>query len=202
VAIINWSNRAGLALRFKIASTVSDDGPVSFKPEPDMEKRQHHNKTPGMEGELSVAFDVSTGEMRAVGSGFWSVEQTNAFFVDWKNIVGRIQQGGHPVSALVDLTRSDVQQVEVANIIATVGDGLYLPGDAIALLMPSSLTKMQMRRVLDRRFHELFLSQAAAETWLQSRSAAAVGQPRTMRQNAESTNFFGKSLLEARNTRK
>jgi hypothetical protein len=165
-----------------------------------MEKREHHNKTPGVIGEISVTFDVSTGEMRACGTGFWSVEQAKAFFEDWISIVGRIQRTGHSVSALVDLTQSGVQKVEVANIIAMVGDGLYLPGDAVAMMVPTSLSKMQMRRVLDPRFHQFFLSRSAAESWLQSKAAVPGEHPLAANRTETSTNFFGRSLLEARTT--
>lgn len=161
-----------------------------------MEMVEYYNKTPGEEGVISVAFDVSSGMMRAAGAGFWSVAQATAFFDDWKSIVGRIQRAGHRVSAIVDLSDGAVQKVEVANIIARIGDGLYLPGDAVVMLVPNRLAKMQMRRVLDTRFHDFFLSRAAAEAWLQSKAIRTPG-PWPDDHDIGSLNFFGTTLFEA-----
>lgn len=144
-----------------------------------MEKRQHFNETAGAQGEMSVWFDIPTGCVRCYGAGFWSVLQTRAFFADWTRIVQRIHGAAVPVSALVDMSQSAVQRGDVADFIATTTVGLYRPGDAIAMLVPNSLAKMQMRRVLDPRFHGFFLSRNAAETWLDSRSLSigASGRP-------------------------
>jgi hypothetical protein len=132
--------------------------------------RQHFNEQPGVTGEMSVRYDVTTGEIRACGSGFWSVRQATAYFQDWDRIVAAIHANGIAMSALIDMGDGEVQSHEVAAIIAGVTSGQYRPGDAIAMLVPNSLAKMQMRRVLDARYHEFFISRSAAETWLKGRA--------------------------------
>jgi hypothetical protein len=145
-----------------------------------MEERQHFNESPGVEGEMTVRFDIATGRVRCYGAGFWSVRQTRAFFHDWTRIVRRIHAAGGSVSALVDMSEGAVQRAEVADFIATTTAGLYQQGDGIAMLVPNSLAKMQMRRVLDPRFHGFFLSRNAAETWLEGKSIAARAPHRPM----------------------
>jgi hypothetical protein len=131
-----------------------------------MEKREHFNGDAGLTGEMSVTFDIATGRIRSYGAGFWSIPQTIAFFADWKQIVRRVHVAERRVSALVDMRESQVQKVEVAGIIATATAGIYDEGDAIAMLVPTSLATIQMRRVLDTRFHSFFTSYQAAEMWL------------------------------------
>ncbi|WBO23475.1 hypothetical protein [Sphingomonas abietis] len=123
-----------------------------------------------MAGEMSVQFDVGTGKICVYGNGFWSFPQATAFFDDWKQIIRRIHAAGLPVSAFVDMTESGVQKADVAQLIATATLGLYRDGDAIAMLVPNSLAKMQMRRVLEARFHGFFISRSAATTWLAGRA--------------------------------
>jgi hypothetical protein len=132
--------------------------------------RQHFNEDPGIAGEMSVRFDVATGQVRAYGAGFWSPRQAKAYFQDWEKLIREIHAQGIAVSALVDMGDGQVQSSEVAAIIASVTSDKYRPGDAIAMLVPNSLAKIQMRRVLDARYHEYFISRSAAETWLKGRA--------------------------------
>lgn len=134
-----------------------------------MEKRQYFNEQPGIAGEMSLEFDMATGRTISRGSGFWSVRQATAFFADWRRIVVKIHGSGVSISALVDLGDGQVQSAEVVAIIAGATSEIYRPGDAIAMLAPNSLAKMQMRRALDGRYHEFFVSRNAAETWLAGR---------------------------------
>lgn len=135
-----------------------------------MEQREHFNRDAGLTGEMSVRFDVATGRVFTRGSGFWSHRQVSAFFADWKTIISRIHLARQSLSALVDMRESGVQRADVAELIATVTTDLYREGDAIAMVVPNSLAKIQMRRVLDTRYHQFFLSQPAAETWLHGRA--------------------------------
>lgn len=138
-----------------------------------MERRRHTNETPGISGEMSIDFDFASGQVRSVATGFWSIGQVRAFFEDWKWIVHQIHSSGRIVSALVDMSEGQVQKADVAAYIASATTDLYHAGDFIAMLVPTSLAKMQMRRVLDPRFHEFFLSRNAAETWLDAKSLGA-----------------------------
>lgn len=134
-----------------------------------MERREHLNETPGVSGEMVIEFDTGTGQVLSKSSGFWSIPQIRAFFIDWKSAVRQIHARGQRVSALVDLSAGQVQNAEVAAYIASATTGLYSAGDAVAMVVPTSLAKMQMRRVLDPQAHGFFLSHSAAETWLDAK---------------------------------
>lgn len=138
-----------------------------------MERRAHFNEHRGIDGELSIAFDLASGRIELRGTGFWSVRQVSAHFAELSAIIGEIHAAGTTASVLVDLTEGVIQSPEVAHLIATNTARLYADGDAIAMLVSTSLAKMQMRRVLDPRFHDFFLSRSAAETWLRGRRLAA-----------------------------
>jgi hypothetical protein len=135
-----------------------------------VQSRKHLNEQPGISGEMSVQFDIASGYVRAFGSGLWSPRQTQAYFQDWDKIVREIHANGIALSALVDMDDGLVQSDEVTRIIAGVTSDKYRPGDAIAMLVPNSMAKIQMRRVLDARYHEFFISRSAAETWLKGRA--------------------------------
>jgi hypothetical protein len=142
-----------------------------------MKTRTRYNEQPGVEGDVSIAFDVMTVHIETRGSGFWSVPQIGLFFEDWRDIVEQIHAAGRTVSAFVDLTDAAIQRVEVADIIASETMGLYADDDALAMLVSTSLAKMQMQRVLDPRFHSFFLSRTAAQTWLRGRRFVADTHP-------------------------
>jgi hypothetical protein len=131
-----------------------------------MEKRTYLNEIHGIDGEVSFEFDVASGRIHVIGTGFWSVNQTRAYLQDLRLVLRRIHAAGLNLSALVDMSGTRVQQAEVAEVTATMTRGIYRPGDAVAILMADSLTKMQGRRILDSDVHEFFVSRHAAETWL------------------------------------
>lgn len=144
-----------------------------------MERRQHLNETPGSLGRMVIEFDLASGRVHSASSGFWSMRQVQAFFVDWGAVVRQIHLNGVAVSALVDMSESQVQKAEVAEYIMSATTGLYKDGDSVAMLMPTSLAKMQMRRVLDMRVHDFFPSRDAAETWLDARRREATPRGRS-----------------------
>ena len=134
-----------------------------------MQRRTYRNEEPGAAGEMIVEYDLSTGRVNASGTGFWSTQQTKAFFDGWRRIIAQIHRSGLSVVALIDLCQGTVQAAQVVDIL---GDGvadLYREGDVVAMLVPKSLTKMQMRRVIDLRYHQFFVSREDAEGWLASK---------------------------------
>jgi len=132
-----------------------------------IEKFEHFDRESS--ASVSATFDIQTGEVQLLSVGLWSVSQANAFFADWKAMVGRIHAAGRSVFALVDLSDNAVQQPEVTQIVAAETANIYIDGDALATLVPTSLATMQMRRVLHAHSHEFFVSRSAAEAWLNGR---------------------------------
>lgn len=69
------------------------------------------------------------------------------------------------VRVLADLRNSPVRTQEAAERMRLGNLALYRPGDRVALIVESSLLKMQLRRTLVE-YQNIFLSPHAAETWL------------------------------------
>lgn len=141
-----------------------------------IENREHTNEEGHSLGFLSISYDRQTGQVVCSACGFWSVKQAQAFFEDWYAMIQSIHEAGQSVFALVDMSDGATQRPEVAEIILATARGLYREGDAIAMLVPSSLAKMQMRRLLDENFHDFFTSRDEAEKWLESRQAPHVAR--------------------------
>ncbi|MDO7844315.1 hypothetical protein [Sphingomonas immobilis] len=136
-----------------------------------METIRHLNPDRHTNGELSTVYDPQSGVFQALSSGFLCVDQSTAFFAEWKRAVQDVHSAGLAVTALVDLSDSTAQSPEVVEIIINTTRGLYRPGDAIAMMVPTSIAKIQMRRALDPEYHEFFVSRFAAESWLRERDA-------------------------------
>lgn len=69
------------------------------------------------------------------------------------------------VRVLADLRNAPVRTQEAAERLRVGNLALYRPGDRVALIVESSLLKMQLRRTLVE-YQNIFLSPHAAETWL------------------------------------
>lgn len=136
-------------------------------------EREYLDDEVGDSSVMSIRYDISNGMIHARATGLWSLRQTKAFLNDWTQIVGSIHSQGGFASVLVDMSESTVQKIEIAKLFVDATQSLYRDGDAIAMLVPSSLAKAQMRRVLDGKFHGFFISKTAAVTWLNGRSTLA-----------------------------
>ncbi len=69
------------------------------------------------------------------------------------------------VRVLADLRNSPIRTQEAAERMRVGNLALYRDGDRVALIVESSLLKMQLRRTLVE-YQNIFLSPHAAETWL------------------------------------
>lgn len=69
------------------------------------------------------------------------------------------------VRVLADLRNAPLRTQEAAERMRMGNLALYRPGDRVALIVESSLLKMQLRRTLVE-YQNIFLSPNAAETWL------------------------------------
>lgn len=134
---------------------------------------EHHNEDPMATGVMAIEHDMAQGFARTRCSGLWSYRQAEAHLKDWLRFVTAVRQAGKPLHVLADLSQSSVQKPEVAEMLHGSLGNLYQDGDHVAVVVPSSLSKMQMRRVLDDRFHGYFLSHSAAETWLKAWTGGA-----------------------------
>jgi hypothetical protein len=123
------------------------------------------NETPGVSGVLEIVVNERLGLIKVHGSGFWSVSQVKAHFARYMASLAELHRRGLKLSIIVDLREAAPQSREVSDVLHNIGLDIYRPDDRIAMVVVSSLVKMQMRRVLVADNHEFFLSVEAAERW-------------------------------------
>ena len=122
--------------------------------------------TPPLSGELSLALEQDGRLIVVRGEGLWTMAQMEEHLRDYREMLYRQRLIFSRVRVLVDLKDMSVQRPEVADLLSQVTRSFHQDGDRIAMIVPSSLAKMQMRRVLETRFHEYFMSTNAARNWL------------------------------------
>jgi hypothetical protein len=114
---------------------------------------------------ISAVIDWRVGLIRIVATGFWSRRQTTEHFAAYRQWAERIHASGLCLSLIVDMREAPPQSQEIADILRRGTTGTYRPGDRCAMIVASSIAKLQMRRVLNEDYTTFFVSPIAAETW-------------------------------------
>jgi hypothetical protein len=117
----------------------------------------------GMRGEMGFTVDLEKGFIRGRAEGFWSTVQAEAHFSKLRHYIRLIQQRGMPVRVIVEMQECVPQSPEVAEIVARSGTDLYRAGDRVAIVVPNTITRMQMRRVTSGEYHAFVRSLDEAE---------------------------------------
>jgi hypothetical protein len=123
------------------------------------------------EGSLSIDADRIDGIIHVTGIGFWTPEQVDRHFGQLRRVIDARRVPGDDVRVLVDLRAAPAQSPETAARIGLATETIYEASDRVAIVLASSLAKLQMRRVVQRARHEMFISPDAALTWLRAYSA-------------------------------
>jgi hypothetical protein len=111
-------------------------------------------------GQLTLALE---GDLIVVsGHGLWTAPQMTAHLRRYADMVHRIRRVSGTLRVMV------IQTPDVTEILARETARIRRDGDRIAMIVPGSLAKMQMRRVVGVSHHEYFASQEAARAWLSS----------------------------------
>jgi hypothetical protein len=119
-----------------------------------------------LEGELTIGLDASTNLIRVVGRGFWSLPYITDHLREFEAVLMRARFDPRPSRTLVDLRESPVQAPDVAAYLHSAVSRMYRPPERAAIVVASSLVKMQMKRGFNPETHAVFLSLKAAEMWL------------------------------------
>jgi hypothetical protein len=117
-------------------------------------------------GPFLVRKDVATGIVHVTGEGFWTVADVDRHFLTLGNTVQSARKVGGSVRALVDLRGAVTQSPELVSHLAERARAVYTMGDRIAIIVDSSLAKMQMRRVVQSAEFEIFFAPEAGIAWL------------------------------------
>lgn len=120
--------------------------------------------------DLASWYEPSTGVIRVLGQGQWSTEQLELHFTALGGLIEERRRAGDKILVLADLRDSLVQDGAVVERLGRATSGIYRDGDRIAVVVASSLLKMQLKRVANVANVEFFVSMNAARTWLVAHS--------------------------------
>ncbi len=129
------------------------------QPRPDM---------PGMAaGEMIITYDEAEQLIRVKSTGLCTPEQADLHFINLQAAAGRMRRKIGHVRALVDLRDRPLQSPATLAKVQSGTESAFVEGDRVAVLLSSSLAKMQLKDHLSAH-HQLFLSEHAALTWLRA----------------------------------
>jgi hypothetical protein len=117
-------------------------------------------------GLYAIRYDAEREIIRIARLGVQNVDDVERYLKELSRVVCEMRARCGRVRLLADLRYSPVRTSAVAERIRVANLALYRPGDRVALLVESSLLKMQLRRNLVPDYQNIFLSPTAAEIWL------------------------------------
>ena len=118
------------------------------------------------QGELAIVVDAAAYQLKVTGKGFWSPDYVQAHIREFEAVLLQARQWPQPSRTLVDLRNSPVQSPEVAELLHSAMCRMYRPPERAAIIVSSSLVRMQMKRGFNPETHEVFTSEAEAKRWL------------------------------------
>ena len=115
----------------------------------------------------TITEDDRLGIIHIVVAGFFDRKTLDEHFAVKKRIVERWRADGRPICVLIDAVSLKPHSAENQSYVQEAVANIYRPSDRVALLLESSLIKMQMRRSLSHgELSNYFISKHAAITWL------------------------------------
>lgn len=98
--------------------------------------------------------------------GVWDANVADCYALDIRRIVAEQRQLRPHLRAIVDRSANPVFDARVSEILMATYQDVLIPGDRIAMVVDSSLTKGHVRKIAGREETEMFLSISAARTWV------------------------------------
>ncbi|WP_420145825.1 hypothetical protein [Sphingobium sp.] len=115
----------------------------------------------------SICEDAPVGAIRVDVSGFMDIPSLESHFREMRMVVSRWRSQHRAIRVLVHAIDLMPHSPEGQRYVDTANASIYQPGDKIAVLVSSSLLKMQMRRMFNaKELMEFFISERAAHLWL------------------------------------
>ena len=111
-----------------------------------------------------IEVDHGRDMVRATLDGYWDPTVATDFAQDL--LLAFAGERHTPLNLLVDARKQGVQSQEVVTALAARTNSFNLPIDRVAVLIGSSLHKMQARRIAPAEKYRLFSSETEALAWL------------------------------------
>ena len=124
-------------------------------------------------GELTVGYDAAGGLVRTLCAGFLTIEDVRRWGAGLSVAHAEARRADKPVLHLVIALDSPVQSGEVIAEFAKIDIHPAGPRDRMAVVVSSSLARMQAARNFADSREQAFLAEAEAIAWL--REAVAEG---------------------------
>jgi hypothetical protein len=106
------------------------------------------------------------GHLFVQGRYFFSVQEATDHFDELSAALTSMRLSGRRVRVLVDLRECPPQSAEVAGVIVQRTACMYLPSDRVAILVTSSILRLQLRRVLADQEFGVFVAEDAAREFV------------------------------------
>jgi hypothetical protein len=129
-------------------------------------------------GELRIA--QHDGLIMIVGIGFWNEGCLDEHFATLRTLIARRRLSTPSVRGLVDLRASAVQRPSMIEGIRENAHSIWQPQDRVAIVVSSSLSKLQMNRLASDDTYRIFDSVGEALSWLEGDSAVSIDRPATI----------------------
>ena len=120
------------------------------------------------EGSISTQFDEVNAVIRVTGNGAFSPDEVDAFSARFTRMIALMRARCNCVRVLVDRRGCPPDSPETAERLRYHSEHNFRPGDRVAVIVDSSLSKFRLKDMLDDRTHMLFVSANAALTWLKA----------------------------------
>jgi len=104
--------------------------------------------------------------LRIDAGGIWDIMATRSYTRDIEHAVSQWRSERPYLRAIVDRSQAPIFDGSVSDLLLATYNRILKPGDRVAMIVDSSLIKQHIRRIADREETEMFLSIAAARTWL------------------------------------
>lgn len=101
------------------------------------------------------------------GTGMLSPSDMAARMSELVPVLDQLRRRAGIARVALDLSDARVQSAPTAEVLAQLSDQLYKPGDRLALICPSALVRMQVKRASGMPF-EPFDDQDSAIAWLKA----------------------------------
>ena len=111
-------------------------------------------------------FDEEQGVLHCKANGFFTVEEVRAFGVAMRRHADIARRAHGYCRLLIDSSDGVVQSNEVIEEFPRFPPMIQCPGDKKAVVVSSSLAKVQARRTFHSDREQAFVSMTAATAWL------------------------------------
>ena len=126
----------------------------------------HEQRDFPMSDQLISYVEAHIGAVYIIGRGFWNDDIVDKHFLELRQMAALARRNAASPRVLVDLRDASVQSPAVAARIKNETLLIWTDADRIAVVLRSTLARMQINRVVDSGNHASFIAIEDARQWL------------------------------------